>query len=1460
MRPAPDAKTSQPADLHVPSLHVPGLHVIAIGASAGGLEACSGFLDALPASTGMAFILVQHLDPTHDSLMVELLATHTSLAVVQAAEGMPVERDHLYIIPPAAFLTLADGLLHLRPVPTRRGARLPFDALLQSMARDCGARAGCVVLSGTGADGSAGLLAIKQAGGAVIAQEPGEAGYDGMPRSAIATGAVDAVLHVADIPQWLAEHATQAAPPGPRSHPVEPPDRLPDIIELLRTRTKHDFTPYKPGTLKRRVERRMAMAAIGVHEMDRYVAVLHEDPAELEQLAKDLLIHVTSFFRNPDVFEQVAQTVIPDLINGRPPGSTLRIWVAGCSTGEEAYSMAMLFQEQIAAGSSIRLQIFASDADADAVAVARDGLYPASIQADVTPARLAAFFVKEEQCYRVIPELRAMVVFTVQDLLADPPFSRLDVLSCRNVMIYLGLEAQRRLAALFHFALRPGGVLLLGTSESVGDPAGRFDVISKPARLYRHVGRSRPGDVHFARHAGNALSVTANVAAVTPPSRQAALAELCQWHTLQTHAPATVLATRKHECLYSLGPTERFLRVAPGHVTSDILAMVGEDVRTRLRSAILRAVQDGAPVTVSGGSTLHDGRTLAFSIEVHPIRNEDEELLLIHFVDEPEREVFDAASPADASRVAELERELKGVREELQGAVRSLELSGDEQKEITENALSVNEEFQSTNEELLTSKEELQSLNEELTALNSQLQETLEQQRTQSNDLQNVLYSTDVATLFLDAELKIRFFTPATKALFNVIKTDVGRPLADLHSLSADEALAGDARAVLDTLDPVEREVETPAGVWCRRILPYRTHDGAVEGVVITFTDITARRRSDEALQAARQDAEFANAAKSHFLAAASHDLRQPLQSLALLQGLLASRIKEAVSEKLVARLDDTIGAMSGMLNTLLDINQIEAGIVQPEAVDFSVDTLLLGMKDAFAYQAQAHGLDLRVIPGGLLIHSDPRLLEQMLRNLVSNAIKYTHKGKVLLGCRRSGLAVRIEVWDTGIGIPEAELKSIFEECHQLDNTARQRSRGLGLGLSIVNRLGILLDHRVSVRSRPGLGSVFSVEVPLGHQSPAALPAQSTRDKTAANTHAGQAVHRTGTVLVVEDDPEVRELLSLILSDAGHRTAVVADGPAALHLVEHGSMHPDLLLTDYNLPHRMDGLTLAASLRARLGADLPVILLTGDVSTGALSAIAEQRCLQLNKPVKLAELTQAIQALLPVRATVAPRPRHDPPRLPDGHVIFLVDDDLNIRETIRLLLEDDGRTVQDFATSEAFLAAYAPGADGCLLIDAYLPGMGGLELLQHLRAAHDPLPAIMITGSSDVPMAVQVMKAGAADFIEKPIAVADLLASIDLALERAHDSGKQLAWQASAAKHIAHLTPRQQQIMELVLAGHPSKNIAADLGISQRTVENHRASIMKTTGSKSLPALARLALAASEAVEPAYAAAPGHPT
>jgi two-component system CheB/CheR fusion protein len=482
------------------SLRPDSLPVVGLGASAGGLGAFRRLLTALPASTGMAFILIQHLDPTHASMMVDLLAGHTSMKVQQATDGMPLEPEHVYLIPPGAYLSIQGSALRLSEPRERHGARLPFDFFLRSLAEELGRRAICVILSGTGGDGSLGLKAVKEKGGLVIAQEPNEAEYDGMPRSAIMTGAVDLVLPVAKIPETLAKYGRQLVLNGQRrkgSAPDDhPPDRLAEIIDLLRTKTAHDFALYKPGTLLRRIERRMALAA--VDDIGGYLDIVRQNSGELDRLAKDLLINVTSFFRDLKAFELLASEVIPDLVRRQPSDRPLRIWVAGCSTGEETYSLAMLFLEEIAAvRRNIQLQVFASDVDEDAVAHAREGLYPESIAADVSPVRLARFFTQEEHTYRVVPELRGVVVFTAQDVLADPPFSRLDLISCRNLLIYLRAEAQEKVILLFHFALREGGVLFLGGSETVGSVDDRFEPISKKQRIYRQIGHTRPGEVDF---------------------------------------------------------------------------------------------------------------------------------------------------------------------------------------------------------------------------------------------------------------------------------------------------------------------------------------------------------------------------------------------------------------------------------------------------------------------------------------------------------------------------------------------------------------------------------------------------------------------------------------------------------------------------------------------------------------------------------------------------------------------------------------------------------------------------------------------------------------------------------------------------------------------------------------------------------------------------------------------------
>ncbi|MFL0670790.1 MAG: CheR family methyltransferase [Erythrobacter sp.] len=1182
--------------------------------------------------------------------------------------------------------------------------------------------------------------------------------------------------------------------------------------------------------------------------MARYREELAHNADECRALAEDLLINVTSFFRDPAVFSLLESEVIPAALADLAANQALRIWVVGCSTGEEAYSLAMIARDAILASRrDIKLQVFASDIDAQAIAVAREGLYALAIRDEVPADRLARYFTREDDGYRVTQGLRGSVVFSVQDVLNDPPFSRMDLVSCRNLLIYLKPEAQAKVIGLFHFALRQNGVLVLGAAETVGHAPDRFAVLHKAERIYRHLAPGKPGEPGFPLSFVESIPRLSIMESRQQTTRAAALAELCREAVLESYAPASLLINSQRQCVYAIGPVSRYLRIASGPPTLDLLALAPDDLRPALRYALSQADRTRPVVTTNRCQTRIDGAPAFFTICVRSIQNEGEDLQLVSFIDEPAPPATDGVLSAEGSQaqIRELERELEAAYADLLAAVQSRDALVLEQRAINDEALSVNEEFQSTNEELLTSKEELQSLNEELIALNSQLQETLDRQRIASDDLQNILYSTNVATLFLDQDLRIRFFTPATRAFFSVIPGDIGRPLADLQSLADDPDLLGDAAIVLRDTTTIEREISGAHQSWFqRRIFPYRTHDDRVEGVVITFIDITERRRTAAALEQARRAAEQSNRGKSRFLAVASHDLRQPLQSLALIQDMLGRSVDDAAAQELIGRFGLLIDTMSSMLNSLLDINQIESGVLEVNISAFPAAGILDRLQAEFQPLAEARALALRVMPSTAILHSDPRLLEVMLRNLLANAVKYTPSpGRIVLGCRRVGERVKIEVWDSGIGIAADQLAEIFDEFHQVDNPARARERGFGLGLTIVRELGQLLGHDVTVRSWPGKSSVFSVTVPRGalaspREASPGVPALAQPPATPPTTPPTTPAART--IALIEDDPGVREALELLLDAAGHTVISATDGPSALALAQHGAILPDLVLTDYNLPGAMDGLDVLAALRSQMTAPVPGIVLTGDISKDALAKLELADCVVLSKPVTAATLRTAIDNLIPAQ----PAPRHAGSQQP-GRLICVVEDNPDIRDAIRSVLEHEDWSVTAYASAEAFLAAEAGGPDQCLIVDTNLPGMSGIALIEHLRTTGASMPAILITGTGDVAMAVQAMRSGASDFIERPVSRKALIESIERAVSQDTPSGLRNDPGTITAKRLAALTPRQQAVLDLVLAGEPSKNIAADLGISRRTVESHRAQIMHRLDVRTIPDLVRLVLSAT---------------
>lgn len=1411
--------------------------IIAIGASAGGLNATARLLDVMPRDAAMAFLLVQHLDPSHESQMVELLGTHTTMPIHQAKDGMTLAPGEIYVCPPGHYMEVRFGVLRLSRARAGQHARLPIDCLVRSLAAECGQRTVCIILSGTGADGSGALSALRNSGGHVIVQDPEEAEYNGMPRSAIQTGFANAVAPLDSIPKELMKIAAQIAlasstaiaAPGIIAADIQ------SIIAILQKKTGQDFSAYKRGTLERRIQRRIGLCGLPVSSLASYRDELANNAEECLLLADDLLINVTGFFRDPHVFDLLEREVISELIRELPADQALRLWVVGCSSGEEAYSLAMICRDAIIASRrDIRLQVFASDIDAQAIATARSGLYPLSIKDEVPVDKLSRYFSREEDGYRVTPGLRGSVVFTVQDVLHDPPFSRIDLVSCRNMLIYFKPEAQAKVISLFHFALRKNGVLLLGQAETPGNTNGYFKEFHKVERIYRHVARSRPSEPGFPLSFVESIPRISMQDGGQKPSRQVALADLCCGAVIDSFAPASVLVDAHRQFIYSLGPVSRYLRLASGPPTLDLLTLAAPDLRATLRHAINRVDRDHPFFKTKVCKTEYEGQIVHFAIEVRFLTSEDEDLHLVSFVEqEPSPGVVPIRD--EGRQIQELERELEATQADLLRAIHSRDALVLEQKAINDEALSVNEEFQSTNEELLTSKEELQSLNEELIALNSQLQETLDRQRIASDDLQNILYSTNVATLFLDTALCIRFFTPATRAIFSVIPGDIGRPLADLRSLADDRDLLADARLVLSESNIIEREISVSGGAWfLRRISPYRTHDDRVEGVVITFVDITDRRRTAAALEDARREAEQSNRGKSRFLAVASHDLRQPLQSLRLIQEMLSQIVQDDTGRELIARFGHLLEAMTTMLNSLLDINQIEAGMMETSTTTFPAGALLNQLKAEFDPQTEAKGLALRVVPCADLLQSDQHLLEVMLRNLLANALKYTPRGTILMGCRRVGGLIRIEVWDTGIGIPEDQLQNIFDEFHQVDNPARERERGFGLGLTIVRELGQLLGHAVQVRSWPGKGSVFSVTVPRGTRAQLPPPPNPVPElPTPARGTLGC------TILVIEDDPYVLDSLQLLLTVSGHTIITAKDGPSALSIVRKGAIRPDIVLTDYNLPGGMNGVEVLASLRADLKDDVPGIVLTGDISKDSLSQIEMADCILLSKPVAASAFHDAIRRVAPANPHTLTADLKQGPR-----TICVVEDNRDMCNAIRSVLEHDEQLVATYTSAEAFLSDHDAGRDKCLVVDTNLPGMSGIALIEHLRALGDKVPVILITGSGDVGMAVKAMRSGASDFIERPVSRRDLIESIERALAQASSGVSRYVASDEVAGRLAALTARQREVLDMVLAGQPSKNIAADLGIAQRTVESHRAQIMKRIGVRTIPELVRTVLSA----------------
>jgi two-component system, chemotaxis family, CheB/CheR fusion protein len=840
-----------------------GFLIVGIGASAGGLEAMEEFFHHMPPSSGMAFVVVSHQHAGHVSLLPNLLSKCTAMPVVETADGMKVEPNRVYLAPGGIHLAILHGTLHLMEPESQERVPLPIDYFFRSLAEDQKQHAVGIILSGTGTDGTVGMRAIKAESGMTIAQDPQSAKYQGMPRSAIAAGVVDVAKPAGQMSEPLRAYAHSLAKP---LLPLPEPDAtqgLRKIFILLRDRTGNDFTLYKENTIRRRIERRM-----NVHQIEtpkQYLRFVLANPHELDALFQELLIGVTSFFRDPPMFEALVHKGLASLLNGKPEGATLRVWVPGCSTGEEAYSLAIMVKEYLTQRNlRFTVQVFASDLDNRAIETARVGLYPIGIAGDIAPERLQRYFTKEDHSYRVKKEIRDMVVFAKHNILTDSPFTKLDILCCRNLLIYLEAKAQHRLLPLFHYALKPQGLLLLGSSETIGGFERLFAVIDRKWKLFRRT--AEPSTLpHLERFSGGLMARTTETRAEPevslPDTRPASISMLIQKLLLSHYAPPTVVVNGRGEVVHIHGHTGAYLEPAPGPPTHHLIEMAREGLQHDLALALHQAASKEDEVVHRDVRVKANGGVILVNVSVKRIVEPEalDGLFLVTF-DTVQADKTAARKGALARAAAPMKksesgltRELQFIKQRLQRTIEELQTSNEELKSTNEELQSTNEELQSTNEELETTKEELQSLNEELVTVNSELQGKLQELSEANDDLQNLLNSTEVATIFLDNELRIKRFTSEAKRVSNLINIDVGRPLSDIVSKLTSDRLVEDAQDVLQTLVVKERNVQTADGSWFfMRILPYRTSKNIIDGLVMTFLDITKMKKAEQVVEAVR--------------------------------------------------------------------------------------------------------------------------------------------------------------------------------------------------------------------------------------------------------------------------------------------------------------------------------------------------------------------------------------------------------------------------------------------------------------------------------------------------------------------------------------------------------------------------------------------------------------------------------
>ncbi len=1061
--------------------------IVGIGASAGGLEPIREFLRAMPSNSGLAFVVIQHLDPTHKSLAAELLGKCTAMTVQEAEDGVMLKPNHVYTLPPNKYLYVRDGILQLRAPTESRGHRLPIDLFFRSLGQDQRQKAVGVVLSGSGSDGAIGLKSIVDNGGIVLVQDPQAAQFDGMPLSAISTGLATYVLPVKDMPEVIIRYASHPYSEGSGALSAgaqSGPESLAAVLALVRGRSGYDFTGYKEPTLIRRIHRRMDLRR--VKSLVEYGRLLNKEPEEIDALFKDMLIGVTEFFRDPEAWEELTTRVIKPLVAGKLPNAPIRVWVAGTATGEEAYSIAMLLLEWLRAEKKqCPVQIFASDTNEGSLTFARAGVYPEGIAAQISPERLKAFFVelKDEHRYQVSEALRSAVVFGAHNLFLDPPFSKLDLVCCRNLLIYVEPRLQNRAMRLFHFALLPGGHLFLGSAETVGQQA-QFKPVSEKWRIFQRVGPNSREPLDLLPGSSRHAVVSAGYTSPRTIARTSTAVGLAQRLILDRFAPAAVLINASFEVVYFCGPTDRYLTQPTGMPTQDVLTLVREGLRSRVRSAVREALRSSLTVVVGDARVRRERGFDSVRLSVIPAGDKfHQDLLLLVFEDVPGEVLPRASGGGRESLVMQLEEELRVTREDLHNTIEQLELSAEDMKVSNEEITSINEELQSINEELESSKEEMQSLNEELNTVNQQLRSKVGEIEASNRDLANLLASSDIASIRLDHEFRIRWFSPATAKVFNIIDADVGRSIADLVPIVPGAELIADVRAVLKRHKILETQQHTDKGRWyLRRIMPLYNELKTIEGVIVTFADITEiKHRNQEALVARTRHADLLedavrvrtnqlrsmlidlNMAEERERRSISRELHDgPAQLLALANLKLSSLDKKDMPS-------ESIGALNNALELIIQADkalrslmfQISPPILYEMGLVKALYWLADNMRSAYGLKVEMHD-DGKIQPLESLVEV---IVFRAVRELLINVSKHAGAEAAVVDIRQEDDHIEISVSDSGVGFDQG--------------VAGAELMATGFGLANVRERIAFLDGDFHVESKRGDGTTALLRLPL---------------------------------------------------------------------------------------------------------------------------------------------------------------------------------------------------------------------------------------------------------------------------------------------------------------------------------------------------------------------------------------------